>query len=170
MKMVILASVFVVGERLLEPCWIGERVMPQLHGDGLPGDNLSKEDVERGGHGKADTVEDNVGFALDGIVNAKVDLYCRGRSFHAEYYSIYFGRLYSGMLAICYKKRLRGRKGAMTELTYPSQKLKRSYPLNLLRERHQHRRCGMVVGGSFSLWKCRFANARLTANGGHSAN
>lgn len=120
MKMVILASVFVVRERLLEPCWIGERVIPQLHRDGLPGDNLSKEDVERGGHGKADAVEDNVGFALDGLINAKVDLYCRCRGFHTEYYSIYFSRRYSGMLAICYKKRLRGRKVAVTELTSPS--------------------------------------------------
>lgn len=104
MKMVVLAPVFVVSERLFEPCRIGERVIPQFHGDGLPGDDLSKEDVERGGHGKADAVEDNVGFALDGIVNAKVDLYCRGRGFHAENYSIYFSRMHSDMLAKNYKK------------------------------------------------------------------
>ena len=84
-EMVILAPVLVVRKGLLEPCGVCQRVVPKLHGNRLTSYDLPEEHVERRGHGNANSVEDDVGPALDGIFHPEVDLNgcC---SFHDAYY------------------------------------------------------------------------------------
>lgn len=99
--MVILAPVLVVRKGLLEPCGVCQRVVPKLHGDRLTSYDLPEEHVERRGHGNANSVEDDVGPALDGIFNPEVDLYgcC---CFHDAYYIKIEDQMSIRNIANCY--------------------------------------------------------------------